>query len=82
MANIYKNANFDLTTTSDVTDLCIQAPSNSRAIIQNILLQTFVMTVNTEDKLFYMITQLTACFNNVQSYLTVNSVASCEEFCI
>ena len=34
MANIYKNANFNLTTT-DVTDV-YQAPSNSRAIIQNI----------------------------------------------
>mgnify|MGYP000201526092 CR=1 FL=1 len=34
MANIYKNAQFDLTTT-DVTDI-YQAPSNSRAIIQNI----------------------------------------------
>ena len=34
MANIYKNAQFDLTTT-DVTDI-YTVPSNSRAIIQNI----------------------------------------------
>ena len=34
MANIYKNAQFDLTTT-DATDI-YTVPSNSRAIIQNI----------------------------------------------
>ena len=34
MANRYKNANFDLTTT-DVTDI-YTVPSNSRAIVQNI----------------------------------------------
>ena len=34
MANIYKNANFNLTT-ADATDI-YTAPSNSRAIIQNI----------------------------------------------
>ena len=34
MANRYKNANFDLTTTA-VTDI-YTVPSNSRAIIQNI----------------------------------------------
>lgn len=34
MANIYKNAQFDLTTT-DVTDV-YTVPSNSRAIVQNI----------------------------------------------
>jgi hypothetical protein len=34
MANIYKNAQFDLTTT-DVTDV-YTVPSNSRAIVQNV----------------------------------------------
>lgn len=49
MANIYKNANFDLTTT-DVTDV-YQAPADSRAIIQNIHVAN-VGAGNTEIKAF------------------------------
>ena len=40
MANIYKNAQFDLSTT-DVTDI-YQAPADSRAIVQNIQLQQVI----------------------------------------
>ncbi len=54
MANIYKNAQFDLTTT-DVTDI-YTVPSNSRAIIQNIHTAN-VGGGNTEIKAFYMIIQ-------------------------
>ena len=49
MANRYKNANFDLTTT-DVTDI-YTCPSNSRAIIQNIHVAN-VGAGNTEIKAF------------------------------
>ena len=49
MANIYKNAQFDLSTT-DVTDV-YQAPSDSRAIIQNIHVAN-VGAGNTEIKAF------------------------------
>ena len=49
MANRYKNANFDLTTT-DVTDV-YTVPSESRAIIQNIHAAN-VGTANTEIKAF------------------------------
>ena len=49
MANRYKNANFDLTTT-DVTDI-YTVPSNSRAIIQNIHVAN-VGAANTEIKAF------------------------------
>ena len=49
MANRYKNANFDLTTT-DVTDV-YTCPSNSRAIIQNIHVAN-VGAGNTEIKAF------------------------------
>jgi len=49
MTNIYKNANFDLTTT-DVTDV-YTCPSNSRAIIQNIHVAN-VGSSNTEIKAF------------------------------
>tara|TARA_E500000318_G_C3533628_1_gene201646 strand:- start:8 stop:337 length:330 start_codon:yes stop_codon:yes gene_type:complete len=49
MANRYKNANFDLTTT-DVTDV-YTVPTESRAIIQNIHAAN-VGTANTEIKAF------------------------------
>lgn len=49
MANRYKNANFDLTTTN-VTDV-YTCPSNSRAIIQNIHVAN-VGSGNTEIKAF------------------------------
>ena len=49
MANRYKNANFDLTTT-DVTDI-YTVPSESRAIIQNIHVAN-VGSSNTEVKAF------------------------------
>ena len=49
MANRYKNANFDLTTT-DVTDI-YTVPSESRAIIQNIHVAN-VGAGNTEIKAF------------------------------
>jgi len=49
MANRYKNANFDLTTT-DVTDI-YTVPSESRAIIQNIHVAN-VSGGNTEIKAF------------------------------
>ena len=49
MANRYKNANFDLTTT-DVTDI-YTTPSESRAIIQNIHVAN-VGAGNTEIKAF------------------------------
>ena len=49
MANRYKNANFDLTTTN-VTDV-YTCPSNSRAIIQNIHFAN-VGSGNTEIKAF------------------------------
>ena len=49
MANIYKNAQFDLTTT-DVTDI-YTVPSNSRAIVQNIHTAN-VGAANTEIKAF------------------------------
>ena len=49
MANRYKNANFDLTTT-DVTDI-YTCPSNSRAIIQNIHVAN-IGSGNTEIKAF------------------------------
>ena len=49
MANRYKNANFDLTTT-DVTDI-YTVPSESRAIIQNIHVAN-VGSGNTEIKAF------------------------------
>ena len=49
MANRYKNANFDLTTTA-VTDI-YTVPSNSRAIIQNLHVAN-VGAGNTEIKAF------------------------------
>ena len=49
MANRYKNANFDLTTT-DVTDI-YTVPSESRAIVQNIHVAN-VGSGNTEIKAF------------------------------
>tara|TARA_A100000171_G_C2025620_1_gene93249 strand:+ start:243 stop:572 length:330 start_codon:yes stop_codon:yes gene_type:complete len=49
MANRYKNANFDLTTTA-VTDI-YTVPSNSRAIVQNIHVAN-VGSGNTEIKAF------------------------------
>ena len=49
MANRYKNANFDLTTTA-VTDI-YTVPSNSRAIVQNIHIAN-VGAGNTEIKAF------------------------------
>ena len=49
MANRYKNANFDLTTT-DVTDI-YTVPSESRAIVQNIHVAN-VGAGNTEIKAF------------------------------
>jgi len=49
VANRYKNANFDLTTT-DVTDI-YTCPSNSRAIIQNIHVAN-IGSGNTEIKAF------------------------------
>ncbi len=52
MANRYKNANFDLTTT-DATDI-YTVPSESRAIIQNIHTAN-VGSGNVELKLMYMI---------------------------
>ena len=61
MANRYKNAQFDLTTT-DATDI-YTVPSESRAIIQNIHIAN-VGAGNTEIKAFYMIrlqVELTVC---------------------
>ena len=52
MANRYKNAQFDLTTTN-ATDV-YTVPSQSRAIIQNIHVAN-VGSGNTEIKLLYMI---------------------------
>ena len=49
MANRYKNANFDLTTT-DVTDI-YTVPAESRAIVQNIHAAN-VAAANTEIKAF------------------------------
>jgi len=68
MANIYKNANFDLTTT-DVTDV-YQAPSNSRAIIQNIHTAN-VGAGNTEIKAFVYDNSATTAFQFAEH--TVNS---------
>ena len=68
MANIYKNANFDLTTT-DVTDV-YQAPSNSRAIIQNIHVAN-VGAGNTEIKAFLYDNSVTTAFQFAEH--TVNS---------
>ena len=67
MANIYKNAQFDLTTT-DVTDI-YQAPSNSRAIIQ-IYMQQILDQVTLKLKLSYMIIQQQLRFN-LQSILLI-----------
>ena len=68
MANIYKNANFDLTTT-DVTDV-YQAPSDSRAIIQNIHVAN-VGAGNTEIKAFIYDNSATTAFQFAEH--TVNA---------
>ena len=68
MANIYKNAQFDLTTT-DVTDI-YTVPSNSRAIIQNIHTAN-VGGGNTEIKAFLYDNSATTAFQFAEH--TVNS---------
>jgi hypothetical protein len=68
MANIYKNANFDLTTTN-VTDV-YTVPSNSRAIIQNIHTAN-VGGGNTEIKAFLYDNSATTAFQFAEH--TVNS---------
>ena len=68
MANIYKNANFDLTTT-DVTDV-YQAPADSRAIIQNIHVAN-VGAGNTEIKAFIYDNSATRSYQFAEH--TVNS---------
>jgi len=68
MANIYKNANFDLTTT-DVTDV-YQAPADSRAIIQNIHVAN-VGAGNTEIKAFIYDNSATTAFQFAEH--TVNA---------
>jgi hypothetical protein len=57
MANIYKNAFFNLTTT-DVKQMFILSPSNSRAIIKTIHTNNHVGAANTEIRgICYMIIQ-------------------------
>jgi len=68
MANIYKNANFDLSSTS-VTDI-YTCPSNSRAIIQNIHTAN-VGSGNTEIKAFLYDNSATTAFQFAEH--TVNS---------
>ena len=68
MANRYKNANFDLTTT-DVTDV-YQAPSDSRAIIQNVHVAN-VGAGNTEIKAFIYDNSATTAFQFAEH--TVNA---------
>jgi hypothetical protein len=68
MANIYKNANFDLSSTS-VTDI-YTCPSNSRAIIQNIHTAN-VGGGNTEIKAFLYDNSTTTAFQFAEH--TVNS---------
>ena len=68
MANIYKNAQFNLTTT-DVTDI-YTVPSNSRAIIQNIHTAN-VGGANTEIKAFLYDNSATTAFQFAEH--TVNS---------
>jgi len=68
MANIYKNANFDLSSTS-VTDI-YTCPSNSRAIIQNIHAAN-VGGGNTEIKAFLYDNSATTAFQFAEH--TVNS---------
>tara|TARA_R110001632_G_scaffold9594_1_gene36670 strand:+ start:77 stop:448 length:372 start_codon:yes stop_codon:yes gene_type:complete len=68
MANIYKNAQFNLTTT-DVTDI-YTVPSNSRAIIQNIHTAN-VGGGNTEIKAFLYDNSATTAFQFSEH--TVNS---------
>ena len=68
MANIYKNAQFDLSTT-DVTDI-YQAPADSRAIIQNIHVAN-VGAGNTEIKAFIYDNSATTTFQFAEH--TVNA---------
>jgi hypothetical protein len=68
MANIYKNANFDLSSTS-VIDI-YTCPSNSRAIIQNIHTAN-VGGGNTEIKAFLYDNSATTAFQFAEH--TVNS---------
>jgi hypothetical protein len=68
MANIYKNANFDLNSTS-VIDV-YTCPSNSRAIIQNIHAAN-VGGGNTEIKAFIYDNSVTTAFQFAEH--TVNS---------
>ena len=68
MANIYKNAQFDLSTT-DVTDI-YQAPADSRAIIQNIHAAN-VGSANTEIKAFVYDNSATTAYQFAEH--TVNS---------
>ena len=68
MANRYKNANYDLTTT-DVTDV-YTTPSESRAIIQNIHVAN-VGAGNTEIKAFIYDNSATTAFQFAEH--TVNA---------
>ena len=68
MANIYKNAQFDLTTTNVYR--CLYCPSNSRAIIQNIHTAN-VGGGNTEIKAFLYDNSVTTAFQFAEH--TVNS---------
>ena len=68
MANIYKNAQFNLSTT-DVTDV-YQAPADSRAIIQNIHVAN-VGAGNTEIKAFIYDNSATTAFQFAEH--TVNA---------
>ena len=71
MANRYKNANFDLTTT-DVTDI-YTVPSESRAIIQNIHVAN-VGSANTEIKAFIYDNSASRAYQFAEH--TVNAVNS------
>ncbi len=68
MANIYRNAQFDLSST-DVTDV-YTVPSNSRAIVQNIHVAN-VGSSNTEIKAFIYDNSATTAFQFAEH--TVNS---------
>ena len=76
MANIYKNAQFNLTTT-DVTDV-YTVPSNSRAIIQNIHTAN-VGAANTEIKAFLYDNSVTTAFQFAEHTVTSGDSRSISE---
>ena len=73
MANIYKNAQFNLSTT-DVTDV-YQAPADSRAIIQNIHVAN-VGAGNTEIKAFIYDNSATTAFQFAEHTVNVGNSKS------